>query len=549
MSHPEVSRRAPSPVVDGRARGRGLTVQAWFFLLLAVMCLLVLVGAVVGAEVLRHTARVSDQQLEGVLPARAEAYRLQNALVDQENGARGYAVTAEPQFLAPYTEGVEVERQAVARLRELLPGRERLLADVASIEEAARTWRRDYADPLVAGVSPGTPSRVDVEFAERGKVAFDRLRGLFETQNEDLLEARGEAREELLRARSVRNWVFGTVVAGLLLTAAALALVVRTMVVGPLNELRTTSRRVARGEFDLRIVPHGPADLRSVAEDVEDMRGRIVEALEAARARQERLAEQAAALDARAEELRRSNAELEQFAYVASHDLQEPLRKVASFCQLLEKRYRAVLDDRGVQYIDFAVDGAKRMQVLINDLLTFSRVGRLNSNQTRVSLDRGLDRALDNLATAIEESGTRVERPERLPDVVADPTLLTMLWQNLVGNAIKFRDPDRPPVIRISCEAGAHPDGTAVWELAVTDNGIGIPVEFAEKVFVIFQRLHARDAYTGTGIGLAICKKIVEHHGGAIALDTDHSPGARLRFTLPVPVDAVVASPAEVVPA
>ncbi|MFD7656087.1 CHASE3 domain-containing protein [Actinosynnema sp. NPDC059797] len=530
-----------SPVADARGRSRGLTVQAWFFLLLAVMCLLVLAGAVVGAWVLQHTARVSDQQLEGVQPARAEAYRLQNALVDQENGARGYAVTAEPQFLAPYTEGVEVERQAVARLRELLAGRERLLADVTAIEEAARTWRRDYADPLVDGVSPGNPRQVDTETAERGKVAFDRLRGLFETQNGDLLQARAEAREDLLRARSARNWIFGTVVAGLLLTAGAMALVVRLMVVGPLNKLRTASRRVARGEFDLRIVPHGPADLRSVAEDVEDMRGRIVEALEAARAKQERLVEQAAALDERAEELRRSNAELEQFAYVASHDLQEPLRKVASFCQLLEKRYRGALDDRGVQYIDFAVDGAKRMQVLINDLLTFSRVGRLDTNRTRVSLDDGLDRALENLATAIEESGARVERPERLPEVVADPTLVTVLWQNLVGNAIKFRHPDRPPVIRVDCVAGDPADGAPVWELAVADNGIGIPAEYADKVFVIFQRLHARDAYSGTGIGLAICKKIVEHHGGTIGLDTDHAPGARLRFTLPAPVDAPAA--------
>ncbi len=168
------------------------------------------------------------------------------------------------------------------------------------------------------------------------------------------------------------------------------------------------------------------------------MRRRIVDELEASSQAREQLDEQAA-------ELRRSNAELEQFAYVASHDLQEPLRKVASFCQLLEKRYGDQLDERGQQYIDFAVDGAKRMQVLINDLLTFSRVGRLNSTQVKVNLDTVLDAAISNVATAIEETGAEITRSGPLPTVMGDPTLLTMLWQNLVSNAVKFRREDVPP--------------------------------------------------------------------------------------------------------
>ena len=148
----------------------------------------------------------------------------------------------------------------------------------------------------------------------------------------------------------------------------------------------------------------------------------------------------ATALDEQAEELRRSNAELEQFAYVASHDLQEPLRKVASFCQLLEKRYGDQLDERGAEYIGFAVDGAKRMQALINDLLTFSRVGRLNATHTEVDLEDTLTNALGNLSTSIEEANAEIVRPaQRLPTVDGDPTLLTMVWQNLIGNAVKFR--------------------------------------------------------------------------------------------------------------
>ena len=168
-----------------------------------------------------------------------------------------------------------------------------------------------------------------------------------------------------------------------------------------------------------------------------------------------RLAEQAVALDEQAVELRRSNSDLEQFAYVASHDLQEPLRKVASFCQLLEQRYADALDERGVEYIGFAVDGAKRMQVLINDLLTFSRVGRLKSTHQIVDLDTTLDAAARNLAVAIEESGAELVRRNRpLPEVVGDATLLTMLWQNLIGNAIKFRHEDRAPRVEIDCERG-----------------------------------------------------------------------------------------------
>jgi light-regulated signal transduction histidine kinase (bacteriophytochrome) len=233
--------------------------------------------------------------------------------------------------------------------------------------------------------------------------------------------------------------------------------------------------------------------------------------------------------------LRRSNAELEQFAYVASHDLQEPLRKVASFCQLLEKRYGDQLDERGIEYIEFAVDGAKRMQVLINDLLTFSRVGRLGTAQAEVDLGVALDAGLANLATAIEEADAEIVRPAQpLPQVVGDPTLLTMLWQNLIGNAVKFRHKDRRPRVVIGCERRTG-DTADEWLLSVSDNGIGVGEEFAEKVFVIFQRLHGREVYSGTGVGLALCKKIIEQHGGAIWVDTSYTDGTRLQFTLPIP--------------
>ncbi|MGV0798852.1 ATP-binding protein, partial [Mycolicibacterium elephantis] len=282
----------------------------------------------------------------------------------------------------------------------------------------------------------------------------------------------------------------------------------------------------------------GPRDIRAIASDVEDMRQRIITELESTRSAQAQLAEQA--LD-----LQRSNAELEQFAYVASHDLQEPLRKVAAFCQLLEKRYRDKLDERGMEYIGFAVDGAKRMQVLINDLLAFSRVGRLNTASDEVDLGDTLDAALGNLSTVIEESGAQFERRgEPLPRVTGDPTLLTMLWQNLIGNAVKFQREGLTPRIVVDCEKGAD-ERDGMWLITLSDNGIGIPAEFADKVFVIFQRLHGRDAYTGTGIGLALCKKIVEHHGGSIWIDTSFTGGTRFRFTIPITADEPVAATTE----
>jgi light-regulated signal transduction histidine kinase (bacteriophytochrome) len=235
-----------------------------------------------------------------------------------------------------------------------------------------------------------------------------------------------------------------------------------------------------------------------------------------------------AELDSRAIELARSNADLEQFAYVASHDLQEPLRKVTSFCQLLQRRYADQLDERANQYIDFAVDGARRMQTLINDLLTFSRVGRNTERFIRVDLNDIADRAVADLDDLIVESNASVE-VELLPRVNGDTTLLSMLFRNLIGNAIKFRG-EQPLVVTVSA---ARDDENGAWRFEIGDNGIGIEAEYAEKVFVIFQRLHHRDEYEGTGIGLALVKRIVEFHGGDVWIDTRRAQGTAVFFTIP----------------
>jgi PAS domain S-box-containing protein len=228
-----------------------------------------------------------------------------------------------------------------------------------------------------------------------------------------------------------------------------------------------------------------------------------------------------------AEELRRSNQELEQFAYVSSHDLQEPLRQVRSFVQLLRDRYQEQFDDRGAEYLRFIVDGASRMSELVQDLLAYSRVGAREKRRQPVSCRDALEKALVNLQASMTESQAQVTFDE-LPTVTADPLQMSQLFQNLVGNALKFCRDDVPPEIHV----GARREG-AEWLLSVRDNGIGIDPQYTDKIFQIFQRLHARDKYPGTGIGLALCKKIVEQHGGRIWMESQPGQGTTFFVTIP----------------
>jgi signal transduction histidine kinase len=231
------------------------------------------------------------------------------------------------------------------------------------------------------------------------------------------------------------------------------------------------------------------------------------------------------ALKKNIEELARSNAELEQFAYVSSHDLQEPLRMVASYTQLLEKRYGDKFDSKGELFLHYIVDGAKRMQQLIDDLLTFSRVGAHHQSLRPVSSQGALDVALLNLKHAIDESGAQIKR-ENLPKVIGDTTQLAQLFQNLISNAIKFRG-DKVPFIEIDAKKK-----NSFWLFMVRDNGIGIDADHFDRIFLVFQRLHGRGEYPGSGIGLAICKKIVELHGGQIWVESKVGHGSAFCFTL-----------------
>jgi signal transduction histidine kinase/DNA-binding response OmpR family regulator len=234
----------------------------------------------------------------------------------------------------------------------------------------------------------------------------------------------------------------------------------------------------------------------------------------------------------RTAELQRSNAELEQFAYVASHDLQEPLRKVVGYTQLLGKRYRGQLDANADEFITYAVDAASRMQLLIQDLLTYSRVGRLQKELTPVDCETLLKQVLHTLQPLIEDNGALVTH-DPLPTVPADAGQFAQLFQNLIGNAIKFHG-DQPPQVHVGA---AHDEQACVF--SVRDNGIGIEPQYADRIFRMFQRLHRREAYPGTGIGLAICQKIVQRHGGHIWVESQPGQGATFYFTIPEPTHAV----------
>ncbi|HWF32105.1 MAG TPA: ATP-binding protein [Solirubrobacteraceae bacterium] len=502
----------------GRLSGAGVgTLLAMTIGVLLVLAVLGIGLALIANGELTHNRNLL---LDRVGPARRAALSLENALLDEETGVRGFVITANRSSLGPYREGRMEELKAYAQLRaEQAAVGPQLSDEVTAVQNRAEAWRTQFVAPALA--DPRATARSASDGSLEGKQQFDALRASLASLR-DVLEARDTQARDALNSAADRLEVL-LILAAVLILGGVLAagFVLRRTITWPLSRLGSEARRVAGGEFDKPLqIAAGPREVAEVGAEIDAMRERIVAELASVEVAHAQLEEQA-------RELTRSNAELEQFAYVASHDLQEPLRKIASFCQALKTRYEGQLDDRAEQYIDFAVDGAKRMQVLINDLLAFSRVGRSGREQEPVALAGAVAAAEVALADAIERNGARVLAGE-LPTVRGDRTQLVSLMQNLIANALKFRGPE-PPVVRI---AAGLSDGQ--WELSCADNGIGIEPDYAERIFLIFQRLHSRETYEGSGIGLALCRKIVEYHGGRIWLDSNYTDGACFRFTLPV---------------
>lgn len=476
---------------------------AWLFVLSG----LVVVAAAIAAAISMVSLTDDKHDLvHRIDPAKLLVSEMLAGYLDQETGVRGYVLTGQTLFLQPYDSGQATETTADAQLGRLVAGQRSAEQKLVVIRARAFAWQNVYARPAVAAVARGDHTFASPTELTAGQKLFDSLRSSVTSMQSELTAESRTATSDL--SGSTEQLVIVLIVSlfVILLDGAVIWAALRRLVISPLAEVAVDTRTVTSGDLSHTVGRNGSREIAALAADIEAMRMKIV---------------------AEVTEARRSNEDLEQFAYVASHDLQEPLRKIISFCELLEKRYGGQLDDRADQYIAFAVDGAKRMQVLINDLLAFSRIGRTAETFGPVDLATSVESALRNLSRAVEDADASVLVEGDLPTVKGDRTLLGTLMQNLIANALKFRGADRPEV-RIAATASDDE-----WILSVTDNGIGIEARFAERIFVIFQRLHSRESYTGTGIGLALCRKIVEFHGGRIWLDVDYLPGTRFCFTLP----------------
>lgn len=482
--------------------------------LLIVAGVVVTVMSIIAAISFTNLSTARHRLADTYDPALVASAELLSAMVDQETGVRGFVLAGDATFLEPFTTGQQSERVLLDELTGLLAGDAAAIGALDQLERATTTWRAEAGIPLsTTGVDDTTDDLLLIS-----KDLFDDARDRHDALDEIAESRRAEARTDLNQAA---DWLRRSLIAMVVMLAALLigiAVELRRAILRPLTATVDQVKLIADGDLDHRLTVSGSSEFVELGLATDAMRQQIVGQLRE--------------VDLSRSELAASNRELEQFAYVASHDLQEPLRKVTAFCQLLQQRYGGQLDERADTYIDFAVDGATRMQALINDLLTLSRVGRTSINTDEVALDDVVARAVINVSDSIERADAHITVGP-MPIVEGERTLLIALFQNLISNAVKFRDPARPATVSITSRGG---EGEP-FEIDVSDNGIGIEPQHQDRVFVVFQRLHTREEYEGTGIGLAICRKIVEHHGGRMWIADDHvGPGTTFRFTLPEPI-------------
>ena len=422
---------------------------------------------------------------------------LRSNLLNVETGLRGYALAQETQFLEPYNRGLEES----VKMQKILEDSTLFEQPVVQLGREVR----DYLEWTKLQLRQQTNSAaLKKTIVEDGKVRFDRLRVLLDQLSATALGKFQAMRQVTLGNITQVRWLPWILFIFLLVAALMVRAGLFTYVLRPLQQIEKSTEARLAGEV---------APLLSSPDEIGQVALRLNAAYDA--------------LEARNQDLKRSNTDLEQFAYVASHDLQEPLRMISSYTQLLAKRYRGQLDERADQYIHFAVDGATRMQALIEDLLQFSRVG--TRPIALIPTDAGvvLQNALRTHELAIQAAKAEVIVAP-MPTVFADSGQLEQVLSNLIGNAIKFRRAGVPHQIKIS----AQRESEELWRFTVSDNGIGIEPEYFERIFTIFQRLNTRESYSGSGIGLAIVKRIIERHGGTVWLESTPNFGTEFHFTL-----------------
>lgn len=414
--------------------------------------------------------------------------RVLSTVKDAETGQRGYLLTGQTSYLEPYNSAVKAIKPQIEELKQLAGADPDQQQQLTVLEPLIDQKMAELKETVDLRKNKGFNAAAPVVLTHRGQQLMDQIRKTIyqmqEEKNEQLqtwLKARDEA--------AFRGQL--TFSAGIVLNLFAFYLVYRAI------KREVTERRQAE------------ASLRQLHEELET-----------------KVQKRTAELKEANTNLLYSNRELEQFAYVASHDLQEPLRAVNSYAQLLARKYQGNLDAKADKYIGYIVEGATRMQQLINDLLEFSRVGTRGKELNLTACEAVLSQVLENLQVAMQENQARVTH-DPLPTVMGDEIQLMQLLQNLISNAIKFRR-EEPPCVHISAVSRENE-----WVFAVGDNGIGMESEYFDRIFTIFQRLHSRAEYPGTGIGLAVCKKIVERHGGRIWVESELGVGTTFYFTLP----------------
>ncbi|MDX1945054.1 MAG: CHASE3 domain-containing protein [Pirellulaceae bacterium] len=443
-------------------------------------------------------------------------------VVDAESGQRGFLITGAPEYLELYRSAVEQIEPGLARLARLVADNPKQRADVRELQTLVARRLDLIRHNIALRESQGFAAARDMILTGEGKIIMDDIR---------VVVARLEERERALLVRREETalasyWTALTTalvaaVLGVVLAIAGYVLVLR--------DIRTRNRTVAlMQETNERLETRVRERTAALSALNAELAGQI-----SVRQQAEEQAFQFA-LD-----LQRSNRELEQFASVASHDLQEPLRKIQAFGDRLRGQFRETLGDQGRDYLDRMLASAGRMRQLIDDLLDYSRVTTRGKPFTMVKLSAVGEAVLSDLEGQLQRTGGTVELGE-LPTISADPQQMRRLFQNLISNALKFHRPDVPPLVRVTAReiaagSASEVDGSApAWcELTFADNGIGFEAQYAERIFELFQRLHGRDEFEGTGMGLAICKKIVERHGGSISAQGEPGQGSRFVVRLP----------------
>lgn len=442
-----------------------------------------------------------------------EAQLLKESLFVMDNSLRGYIVNGNPGELTGLDQGKQDFHTHLLKLQNLTD-------DNPLQESYLRTANREkdhYLDLVTATLKLRLPT--DPSDVARKKVSpttnprraavntINKTIGTFENTERGLLKQRSEAQDRWRGLTETTLWIGSAF--SILLTLFLSSLATRAVKESALaySRLRESNGQLEFSNTQLAMAKDGLEVEVGQRREAEERLRRVVG------------------------ELRRSNAELEQFAYVASHDLQEPLRAVAGCVQVLKRRYEGKLDARADQFIDHAVDGAQRMQNLINDLLAYSRVGTKGKPFTEVSLEKVVDGALLNLTAVVQESNAHIERVP-LPKLYGDAGQLEQVFQNLLSNAIKFRG-EAPPEVKVNAVPTVDPEHGKGWTISISDRGPGIEPQYFERIFVMFQRLHTRTEYPGTGIGLAIVKKIIERHGGYIWVESEVGQGTTFSFWLP----------------